>query len=163
MGLMTGPGKLRIKDFGRSATLFKQVIKLDYTLIIQIINFLVLMVILTRLVFKPITNWLEKREEAIKSAFKDAQEAREKALELETEYNKKLLEARKEAQELHKKIQTEALNEKMRLIEETRKKGEALIQKAKADIQADLEKAKVAIRQQAEAFSNLIVEKILQK
>jgi F-type H+-transporting ATPase subunit b len=89
------------------------------TVVAQIINFLILVWLLHRFLYGPITRAMQRRENRIKSRLDDAAQEREKAearqqeldeklRELEQQREAKLREAREEAEELKRKLEREA-------------------------------------------------------
>jgi len=97
----------------------------------QVINFLVLLWLLKRFVYKPFLNVLQKRQSQIEQGIKKSREAEEslariRALtqEVKAASEKKakelILEAEKKAQEKTKAVMTAAEEEKKRLVESTR-------------------------------------------
>ncbi len=92
------------------------------TVVAQIINFLILVWLLHRFLYGPITRAMARRENRIKERLDDAaqerkkaeakqQELDEKLRELEDQRDKRLREAREEAEELRHKLEREAREE----------------------------------------------------
>jgi len=92
------------------------------TVAAQIVNFLILVWLLHRFLYGPITRAMARRENRIKSRLDDAAQEREKAeakqreldeklRELEDQREQKLREAREEADELKRKLEHEARKE----------------------------------------------------
>lgn len=79
---------------------YKPMIDISLDVIFTIINFLILVVILTRVLYKPVTAMMAKREEEIRNAVDGASVEREAAMQLKTEYEKMLSNARGEAQQI---------------------------------------------------------------
>ncbi|WP_256201370.1 ATP synthase F0 subunit B [Thermoanaerobacter thermocopriae] len=84
-----------------------------WTFIFTIINILVLYYILKRLLFKPVTQFLEDRENKIKSSLEEAEREKQEAYNLKAKYEEILQNADNEkkaiierAQKLRKKEQT---------------------------------------------------------
>ncbi|MCI5837549.1 MAG: F0F1 ATP synthase subunit B [Veillonellaceae bacterium] len=73
-------------------------VEVNFTLIIQILNFLVLVAILGKFGFAPLMRVLDERKARIKADLDGAQEARQHAEELRREYEAQLQEARAKAQ-----------------------------------------------------------------
>ena len=70
-------------------------INLGY-LLSQIVNFVLLLVILRMLLYKPIVNMLDRRREKITTDLQEADKARSQAEAAKQEYEKQLDEAREE-------------------------------------------------------------------
>ena len=64
---------------------YKPMIDISLDVIFTIINFLILVVILTRVLYKPVTAMMAKREEEIRNAVDGAAVERESAMQLKTE------------------------------------------------------------------------------
>ena len=100
----------------------------------QIVNFLVILFLLKKFLYKPILDLLKKRETAIKEGLKQAEEARVK-LEKVVAQEKEIL---KNAQLASKKIIEDARNEAGEIAkqmgENTRKQTEKMVNDAKEQI-----------------------------
>ena len=101
----------------------------------QVINFLIILFVLKRFLYKPLLDMLKKRQKTIEEGLKQAEEARitlESAEEKEREILKKaritadsmLEEAKKEAETQAKKIEEEAKKEAESIIADAQKKIE---------------------------------------
>jgi F-type H+-transporting ATPase subunit b len=115
------------------------VIQINITLIVQIINFLVLLLVLNALLYKPVTAKIREREARIRND-------REKAAELDGQV---LEQERRHQQELAIVRQTGA-QEKNALTAEAKKKEAEILDKARADASRIVEDMKAAIRVEAE-------------
>ena len=65
-----------------------------------LVAFLVLLVLLAKFAFKPLAEALDRRSEAIKKSFEEAQKQRAEAKKLMEDYQKQLAEARSEANKI---------------------------------------------------------------
>lgn len=82
--------------------LFQNVVNLDAQVGIQIANTIIMYLILKKLLFKPVTEFMAKRTAEVEGSYKDAQEAVTKGEELKAEYEAKINSAKEEAQEIVK-------------------------------------------------------------
>lgn len=137
------------------------VIQLNFTLFIQLINFLALLFILNAILYKPIMAKMREREAQIR---KD----KEKALELEQEVR----EQEKQHQDALAKSRQTAAQEKAALLAEAKVKEAAFLEKArveashivddmKASIQAEVGEARKALKTQMTPLAESITQKIL--
>ncbi|SVA75100.1 uncharacterized protein METZ01_LOCUS127954, partial [marine metagenome] len=69
-------------------------------LITQIVSFIILFFILSKLLYKPLVSLLDQRAEKIKDGLEAAERAREEAARSEESIQEQLLEARSEGQRL---------------------------------------------------------------
>ena len=67
-------------------------------LVAQLINFFLLLALLSLVLYRPVTKMLRERSERIAKGLADAAEAEKRAAQAEADYQKRLEEARREAQ-----------------------------------------------------------------
>lgn len=115
-------------------------IQINVTLIVQIINFLALLLVLNALLYKPVIAKIREREDRIRND-------REKAAELDGQVQEQ---ERRHQQELAIVRQTGA-QEKNALTVEAKKKEAEILDKARAEASRIVEDMKASIRVEAEA------------
>ena len=111
--------------------------------------FIVLMFILSRFAFKPLTAAVEARERALQNALDTAKRDREEAARLLAEHRQQLDQARGEAQKLI--ADGRATAEKLRadLLEQTRAQQQEMLERARRDIDTEKTNAIAALRREA--------------
>ena len=80
-----------------------------WTVIFQILNLLLLMVLFKKYLFKPVTEILEKRQAEIEGHYQEAQQAETDAKAMKADYESKMAGARQEADRVIKTA-TESAN-----------------------------------------------------
>ena len=95
-----------------------------YTIIFQIINFLILVFLLRYFLYGPVTRVMNEREAKILQREKTAAEEKQKAEEAAKSYRIKIGELENREEELKEKAMAAAVEEKSRLIEEARHDAE---------------------------------------
>ena len=138
-------------------------VNLDKSLIIQVINFLLLLFILTKLLYKPFVAKMEERSQAIKKSLEEAQAARAEAQRQREEHAAKIQAAHAEAQAIRATALTEAAEEQRRLVEAARGEAARLVESARADLAADLRRARQDLRQEVADLSITVAEKLIRK
>ncbi|MBI1802331.1 MAG: F0F1 ATP synthase subunit B [Chloroflexi bacterium] len=130
-------------------------------LIAQIINFVILLLILQRFLYKPLLNMIEKRRSEIANALANAEKVRQEAAAKQMEFEKQLEAARREAQEAI--ARATAQSEKVRQEIVARANEEAAQIKAKAMADADYERRQAMVELQAQVaeLSLAITRKVL--
>jgi len=109
-------------------------------LITQIVSFIILFFILSKLLYKPLVSLLDQRTEKIKDGLEAADRAKEEAARSEESIQAQLLEARSEGQRLI--IQAGETAEKFR---------EEEMEKAREDIEAERTRAQGNIQRERDA------------
>jgi F-type H+-transporting ATPase subunit b len=114
-----------------------------------LIIFVVLLFILSKFAFGPLTKAVEDRERALQEAIDKAQADREAAAKLLQEHQAKIEAARDEAQKFI--AEGRAVSEKMRadMIEQTRKEQQEMLDRARRDIESEKDKAISQLRREA--------------
>lgn len=123
--------------------------------------FIIVLVLLKTLAWKPILNTLKERNEFIDKSLKSAEEAKAQMSQLKSDNEKLLAEARVERE----KILKEAREAKETIIAEAKKtaaaEGERLVSSARAEIEKEKANAMSDIKSQVAALSIDIAEKVL--
>lgn len=88
----------------------------------QIVNFLILLFILNKLLYKPMLQMLDDRKKSIEDAINSAETAKAEAEALRKEYETRLAEAKKEAQDIIAKATKLGEEMKKKLLPMPRKK-----------------------------------------
>ena len=129
----------------------------------QVVVFLGLFFLLSKLAWKPILTSLKERETSIQQALDSADKARAEMANLQVG-NEKLL---KEAREERDKILREARDAANRLHDEaqenSKRNADRLIQDAKSVIQSEKEAALRDVRELVAKFSLEVAEKVIKK
>jgi len=103
-----------------------------WTFLFQIINFVVLLFILKRLLYKPIREIMEKRRGLIAKTVEDAERAKKEAIELKEKYQEEMNNLKELRIQMFEKIKGEAEIERKRLMNEAEKEAGKIIEKEKA-------------------------------
>jgi F-type H+-transporting ATPase subunit b len=114
-----------------------------------LVIFVVLMLVLSRYAFGPITAAVEAREKALEDAIEGAKRDREAAAKLLQEHQAAIDAARGEAQKII--ADGRAVGEKMRadMIEATRKEQQDMLERARREIESEKDKAIMHLRREA--------------
>lgn len=136
-------------------------IDFNATLIAQIINFLILMVFLTKFAYKPLMNVLEERQKKIADSIESAELAKVEAQQLKAEYQQQLLTARKEAQILVDKAVKMAEQNKDSILEEARQEQARILKQAQAEIEREHEHALTQFKSEVVSLSMAAASKIV--
>jgi F-type H+-transporting ATPase subunit b len=138
-------------------------ISLDRSLIIQAINFAILLFLLTRVLYRPIVGKLEERSEAIRKSLEEAQEARSQATRERQEHAAKLQAAHGEAQAIRAQALREAQEEQRKLVEAARAEAARLEESARAELDQDVRRAREALRQEVADLAVGVAERLVRK
>lgn len=108
-------------------------------LISQIINFLVLFFLLSKLLYKPILKLLEERKKKIAQTLEDSQKLREELVKIEEDRKKILAEVRKEGEITLKKQIDLAEEKRKEIIEAAQKEAQRIIGETRTQLEQEKE------------------------
>lgn len=109
-----------------------------WTVIFQILNLLLLMVLFKKYLFKPVTDILEKRQAEIEGHYQEAQQAETDAKAMKADYESKMAGARQEADRVIKTATESANAMSASIVEDARTQADQLKRRAQTEI--DLER-----------------------
>jgi F-type H+-transporting ATPase subunit b len=138
-------------------------INLDRSLLIQVVNFLVLLFILWKLLYKPLVAKMEERTQAIKKSLEEAQAARVDAERQRQEHAAQIQAALGEAQAIRSTALKEAAEEQRRLVEAARAEAGRLVQTAKTEMEQDIRRARQQLQQEVGDLAVQIAERLIKK
>jgi F-type H+-transporting ATPase subunit b len=138
-------------------------INIDKSLIIQALNFVILLVVLHRLLYKPLLAKMDERSSAIKRSLDEAQAARAEAARQQEENAARLKAAYAEAAAIREQAMKDAGDEQRRLLEAARAESQRMIESAKSELDADVRKAREELRREVSDLAIGIAEKLIRK
>jgi F-type H+-transporting ATPase subunit b len=136
-------------------------IDLNATLIAQIINFLILVAILSKVAYKPLMKALADRQAKISDSLNSAEEERVEAVRLKQEYQQQLAEARGQAQAIVEKAMRIAEQTKEEILTEARTENARLLKAAQEEIARERDQALVQLRTEVVSLSMAAATKIV--
>ena len=135
--------------------------ELNLSLLWVIAFVLVLTFVVNRLLLKPLTETMLKRQQAIDSARALAERAASDAKSATDEFERKTTAARAEVYRQMDDMRRVANDERAKLLEATRAEAAAALADATAKLQADTAKARAELRGDAEKLGNEAASRIL--
>ncbi len=136
-------------------------INLDWTLFVQMINFLVLLLILNHLLYKPILKILDERKTKINDAANTVRELERSSEEKLTLYHEQIQAAKIEALSQKEKIKAEGGEARSKLIDQVKEESDKIFLQARDGIEKEAALAREALRRQSEEMATAIAEKLL--
>lgn len=136
-------------------------IDINITLLWQLANFLVLLIVLNFILFKPIRQVMLEREQGISSALGDAKAAQERMQAILERYNASLAEAKQKSATTYNTVYQQGLDAQRDMISAERDKAIELLDKARKEIAAASAAARADLKQEAERLSQDITSKLL--
>ncbi len=136
-------------------------INLDITLLIQVLNFLVLMFILNIILYKPLMKVMDDRQKRIDDAHDEVRSLEETIKDKVAAYEAKLREARASAMEQREEIKNQGTEAAKGILGQARDEVSEMIQGFKTKVSAEKEAARQILQKQTEQIAQEISEKVL--
>jgi F-type H+-transporting ATPase subunit b len=133
----------------------------DASVLIQIINFILLVLLLNIVMFKPIRNIIIKRKERIDGFSNDIETLIGSVKEKEKAFEQKIKEARAKGLKEKEAMIAEAESEERRILAEINKKAGSDIEAIKQKIKKDAEAVRKSLKDEINNFAASISKKIL--
>jgi F-type H+-transporting ATPase subunit b len=136
-------------------------IDIDWTLFVQILNFLVLVFLLNVVLFRPIRKILLARQTRLAALEGDITGLADSRQGVLGEVDEQLTAARRDGLGLREKLRLEGSEAETSLLDQVKKEVDAQWTKVEAKIKKDVGKARDALSAQAEDFAQALATKIL--
>ena len=138
-------------------------IDINATLVAQMLNFLILVVLLRAVAYKPICKMLQERTEKIQSDIKKAEEAAAAAETAKAENQAKLAQAHKDAQAIMAKAEKAAQAERDAKVQATQKEIDQMKASAEQALQQERARAVEQLKGEMITLSMAAASKIIAK
>ncbi|MBI5733409.1 MAG: F0F1 ATP synthase subunit B [Candidatus Kerfeldbacteria bacterium] len=137
---------------------------IDWRLLIaQLVNFLIVLAVLYRLLYKPLLKFLAERRQRISQSLIKADEIDKELVELQTRQQEVLTEARKQAQEIIKQGEAEAEQRRQEILTRVRTESAKVVEEARAKFTAEQAVQFQTLRQQAAKLVTQALAKLVGK
>ena len=130
--------------------------------IIVALNLIVLYVVMRKILFKPVTEFMENRTKSIKDSIDDAEKQKADAFEMKRSYEEQLSGAKAEGERLLEEARIRADNEHEKLFTQAQKEAEAILAKARADIENEREQMLKEIRGQVAGLALAAASRVIE-
>jgi F-type H+-transporting ATPase subunit b len=138
-------------------------INVDKSLIIQFVNFFILLFILQRLLYRPFLAKMAERTAAIKSSLEEAQAVRAEAARQQEENEARLRTAHAEAAAIREQALREAADESRKHIEAAQAQSRKLVEDTKAQLDAEVRRARDELRREVSDLAVAVAEKLVHR
>jgi len=136
-------------------------IEINQSLIFQIINVLLLMLILNALLYKPIRTILKNRAEEMTALEAEANKARADMIQKDQDYQNQLQLARKEGFEYKNQLKLAGQEEEKKVLQEAGQQVDAQLDQNRQKIVQQVDEARRKLSAEVTSFSQEIAQKIL--
>ena len=136
-------------------------VSLDYTILIQMANFVLLIFILRKLLYVPILGVMDERKDRMEAADGEVKRLKQDVEQKFAEYEEKVQQAKLNAMEQRNSIVKEGADLAKSTIDAVRSEIPALMEQFNARVNAEVDAARAVLRSQSRRISLDIAEKVL--
>ncbi|MFQ5850266.1 MAG: hypothetical protein ACE5JU_06710 [Candidatus Binatia bacterium] len=134
---------------------------LDYTLVVQILSFLLFWFLLDRLVFTPFCRLIEERERRTEGVKAETESLMEEEERLRTHYENGIAKAVDDGNAIKEAIRHDALQARQNLLAQAQEDSARLLQTVQEELQRELQTGRELVAKEAEVIAHQMAEKIL--
>ncbi|MBN1493637.1 MAG: F0F1 ATP synthase subunit B [Candidatus Omnitrophica bacterium] len=138
-------------------------VDISLTMVMQWLNFGVLLVVLYIILYKPLVKFLDARSQQIQNDLDSAQKNKEESETLVSKYEAKIKSVEKEADEFMDNIKRDALIEKNKILKSAQDEADAIMIRTKKELEAEVANAKNELKKQFSSYAVLCAQQIMQK
>ncbi len=140
-----------------------RVLPVGLNMLLTLGSLLVLYFGLKKLLYKPVSEALEKRQNAIKADIEKAEQERLEAENMRSEYELSIKNAKEEAQEIIESGRKRGDEVRADILAKANKEAADIVAKARKEAESEKEKALMDVKTQAGDMAVLIASKILEE
>ncbi len=133
-----------------------------YTFIFVLLNLIILYIFMRKFLFKPVTEFMEKRKNSIDQSLKDAEQAKIEAAETRKNYEEQIKKIREESDKLISEARIKATREYDEIIENAKKDALAIVERGRQDVERERAEMLRQIRQQIAVLAISAATKVVQ-
>lgn len=132
-------------------------------LIFYLINFLILVGVLTKFLYKPFLNVMETRRQSIQDALDNAEAVNRRADEKMQNYSRRIAKVEDEGREIIREAKARAESQATEIIQEANVKADQIVAEAQRQVELERQKALTDMKDQVAALAILAAEKIVER
>ena len=133
------------------------------SLLAQLVNFGILLVLLYLIAYKPILRIIDQRSEKVKESLSQTEDVKLQAEQAEQEIKGKLEQASKQSQEVIDRAAKTGEEIRQRAMEEAKEEAKALVTRARVEIKRESDEVIEQLRREYADLTILAAEKIIDK
>ena len=138
-------------------------VNINSTMLWEVINFLVLLWLLKKYLYKPMTDMLDKRKNRIESDLEEARQKKKEAKELKEKYENELKNAREKAQEIVEDAEERGKEKAEEIVEKAKEDAERIKERNMEEIAQAKEDALDELRNEVASISLMTASKFLRE
>lgn len=133
------------------------------SMIITLVSTFILFLILKKFLHKPVTEFIQKRQDDIETDIREAKALKQEAIDIKADYESRIEKAKLEGQEIIESSRVRAAELEKTMLAEAKLEAEKAMERARKEIIREKEKAYEEVKKSAGEMAILIASKIMEK
>jgi len=133
------------------------------SLIAQIVNFVILLLVLGLVAYKPVMRMLDERSRRIKESLEQAETVKQQAAAAQDETKQRIAEATREGQEVVSRAVKSGEELRVKAMADAQTEAEALLTRARAEIDRERDDAIDSVRREFADLTVLAAERVIDR
>jgi F-type H+-transporting ATPase subunit b len=141
---------------------FNLLVNIDWqTIVIQLINLFIQVLLFKKFLYKPVMNVLEKRQNLVDAPIKEAENAKKEALELKDQYEQSLAGASEEASRIIKEATSTANAKSEKIVNDAVAEAAAIKQQTEVEVEQQKKRAIAGAKEEIGSMAMGIASKVI--
>jgi F-type H+-transporting ATPase subunit b len=136
-------------------------ISLDYSVVYQIVIFLVLWIILSKVLFRPYLNLLEQRERRTTGAQHDSTDLEHEGARLRAQYEEKIAQAQAAGYTAKEAILQEARQQREKVLAQVREEAMSMLEEVRREVASQVQRERQVATAEIRTIAQEMASKIL--
>lgn len=136
-------------------------IELNATLLVQMVNFLILLVVLNLILYRPIRGVIKRRSEKLASDMSDVEKFNEQAQKKLEDYEESLQEARKEAGDIRTQYRNDGSEQEKQIVDQARSEASQELDQARKQLREQRETAEQTLLKEVDQYAEKVAQKVM--
>lgn len=144
-------------------TVYEPLLALNWNLLFSAITVLVLFLILKKFFFEKVHNFMEERENEVRTQFETAEENNRLAEQKLMDYEERIKNYQSEGREIIKAAKDDAKVQAQSILDDAKEKARVAIEKSEAEIERQKNNAKRELKDEIGSLAVMAAERIIEK
>ena len=133
-----------------------------FKFIMAFLNLIILYIVLRKVLFKPIMNFMANRTKSIEDSIADAKKQKAEAAEMKAAYEAQLKTAKAESQKIIDKAVARAATQQVSMVAEAQQQAEELLARVREEIELEREQMQKEVRNELAGLVFAAASKVLE-
>ena len=133
-----------------------------YQFILAALNLIILYLILRKILFKPVTEFMENRTKSIQDSIKDSEKQKADAEDMKRKYEKQLKEAKADSEKIIDEATAKANRISDKVIDDAKQEAQLILADARIEIEHEREQMIKAVRNEVAGLALAAATKVME-